>query len=398
MDLKTGMHRYARVLVQVGIALEPGQMVCIEAPVEAAGFVEILTEEVYASGGSRVGIIWKSDKVDRIRLEHQTMEKNESDTAAAEYYAEQGAGYIRLDYPDFETYSGVLADKLNEKALADRTIRNIFQRTAVNNGQTIACIPNVSWANMVFPELPQEDRIKALWNAVLTCARCDVENPVASWKQYMEDTAKRKAYLTKKNYKAFHYQSPQTNLILRPAKDQLWIGACMERSNGKPFVPNIPTEEVFTTPDKYGAEGHVSSTRPLNYKGQLIDEFELYFEKGKIVRCYAGQGQEILDAILRTDEGSMYLGEMAFVDQASPIAAMKRIFYTTLFDENASCHLAIGNAYGPSDLELKAQMGFNTSSLHIDFMIGSDDMDIQGQLPDGTWECVFNKGHWVQGL
>lgn len=395
MDLETGMRNYARVLVQVGMALEPGQMACIEAPVEAAGFVELLTEEVYASGGSKAAVIWKSDKVDRIRLDHQTMEYDECDLAVARYYAEHHAGYIRLDYPDFETYSGVSADKINQKALADRMIRNIFQSMGGGQGQTIACIPNQSWAAMVFPELPEEKRLEALWEAVLTCVRCNTEDPVASWRKYIEDAGRRKAYLTGKKYQAFHYRSTRTDLILRPAKDQVWIGGCMNKSSGGPFVPNIPTEEVFTTPDKYGADGYVGSTLPLNYKGQFVEDFVLHLEKGRIIQWHAKKGQEILDAIIGTDEGSSYLGEMAFVDQASPIAAMNKIFYTTLFDENASCHLAIGNAYGPSDPGLKEEMGYNDSSVHVDFMIGSDDMNIQGMLLDGTWEDVFIDGHWV---
>lgn len=169
----------------------------------------------------------------------------------------------------------------------------------------------------------------------------------------------------------------------------------MEMPDGRVFVPNIPTEEVFTTPDMRTANGHVTATKPLNYRGQLIENFTIWFENGRVTRYEAEKGEELLGAIIETDEGSHHLGEMALIDEASPISSLGRVFYTTLYDENASCHLAIGMAYGPDDPEFKKKYGFSDSKVHVDFMVGSADMQIQGQLADGHWENVFVDGHWA---
>lgn len=396
MELKTRMHRYARVLVVKGAALKQGQKLCIEAPVEAAEFVAILTEEAYLAGCGQIGIVWKSNQVERVKLERQPVTPQECEMALPKYLAEENGAYIRLDYPDFDTFENVPAEKLNEKAIADKAVRALFQnRVTEGIGQTIACIPNQSWADKVFSELPYEKRLDALWDAVFACVRCDTDNPIERWDNYIAETEKRKKYLTEKQYTAFHYISAKTDFTVCPAKDTVWAGGCMECGDGSYFTPNIPTEEVFTTPHQYSANGHVASTKPLCYKGQIIENFVLYFEKGRIIDFHAEKGQELLKAIISTDEGSCYLGEMAFVDEASPIASTGRIFYTTLFDENASCHLAIGNAYGPNDKKLREELGYNSSEIHVDFMIGSDDMNIKGQLPDGTWEDVFVDGHWA---
>lgn len=394
MELKTRMQRYARVLVHKGAALRQGQALCIQAPVEAAEFVEILTEEAYKAGCGEIGIIWKSDRIERMKMENETIRVFEYDMAMPSYFAEKESAYIRLDYPDFQIFEGADPEKLNEKAIADKAVRVLFQKN-MELGQTIACIPNQSWADKVYPELPKEQRVEALWDAVFVCARCDSDDPIERWDQFIEETNRRKQYFEEKKYVSYHYKSGNTDLTIRPIADSMWGGGCIERQDGTCFTPNIPTEEVFTTPHKDSAEGYVASTKPLCYKGQIIENFVLYFEKGRIVKWQAEKGQELLDALIGTDEGSHYLGEMAFVDEGSPIASTGKVFYTTLFDENASCHLAIGNAYGPSDQEIRAEQGYNSSDIHVDFMIGSEDMNIKGQLPDGSWEDIFVNGHWV---
>lgn len=396
MELNEGMHRYARVLVQKGVSLKSGQKLCIEAPVEASNFVKILAEEAYEVGCSQIGLIWKSGQLERVKMDHEPIKVQEYEKVLPTYYAEEGSAFIRLDYPDFHTFAGVDAEKLNAKAIADKSVRSMFQGHD-ELGQTIACIPNQDWADQVFPELPVQERLAALWDVVLSCVRCDEGDPVERWNQFISETNKRKKYLADKGYVAFHYQSAKTDFTIRPIDTKMWAGGCMECEDGFCFTPNIPTEEVFTMPQKYSACGYVSSTKPLCYKGQIIEDFVLHFENGKIVRWEAKKGQELLDAIIATDEGSCYFGEMAFVDESSPIASAGKVFYTTLFDENASCHLAIGNAYGPADPQVREKFGFNSSSIHVDFMIGSKDLNIQGQLEDGTWEDVFVNGHWVTG-
>ena len=196
----------------------------------------------------------------------------------------------------------------------------------------------------------------------------------------------------------FHYYGGKTDLWIDPVKDDFWKGGCIPNS-GRLSTPNIPTEEVFLTPDKYGVNGYVSSTMPLYYKGQIIDGICLKFQNGRIMEYSAEQGEELLASIIETDEGSHYLGEMAIVDQSSPIAKTGITYQTTLYDENASCHIAIGNALGSvKELQERERRGMNTSTVHVDFMIGSEELNIDGQLPDQTWTAVLRNGHWVQDL
>lgn len=395
MDFQEKLSKYAEVLVKIGLDLRKGQPVCIESPVEESVLAAEIARQAYLAGASEVEVLWKCDSLQAIQLAHQDLSVTQAHTALAEHCAAKGAGFIRLDTVDLTIFSGLSPEKVNQKAAADVAARSIFREKAGGCGQTIACVPTQSWADLVYPDLPQEQRLSALWDAVFACCRCDCADPVAAWKKYIADTTLRKQKLDSKQYQAFHYRSAKTDLTIAPVDHQMWMGGCMEMPDGRVFVPNIPTEEVFTTPNKYSANGYVSSTKPLNYRGQIIDGFKLYLENGKIVRYEAEQGEALLGSILDIDEGGRYFGEMALIDQASPIASLNRVFYTTLYDENASCHLAIGNAYGPNDAALREKLGFNDCQLHVDFMIGSDDMCIQGQLADGTWELIMSDGHWV---
>lgn len=396
MDFNEGRRRYAEILVKIGVELKQGQALCVEAPVDQWDFVTLIAQEAYKAGCSKFQVIWKCDVVDRVKLENQKVEVLDCDKAVAQHYAELGAGFIRLDCPDTKTFAGVPAELLNEKAIADTVVRGIFRSAGMKNGQTICCMPCQAWADLVYPDLPQDKRLEALWEAVFTCMRCGEPDPVGSWKQYIADTTRRKAKLDAKQYVSFHYKSAKTDITISPVENQKWQGGCIEIPGERVFIPNLPTVEVFTTPHKYKADGHIASTLPLNYRGQLIENFVLYLEKGRIVRFTAEKGEELLRSIIETDEGSHYLGEMAFIDQSSSIASLGRVFFTTLYDENASCHVAIGNAFGPfADPKEKDAHGYNDSKLHVDFMVGSDDMHIQGQLPDGTWEDVLVDGHWA---
>lgn len=303
MDIESAKRKYARVLVEIGTGLKPGQALCVQAPVEATDFVPLIAQAAYDMGCSEFGVIW---------------------THAA-------------------------------------------------------------------------NRLKALWETVLRCVYCDMEDPVAEWRAYIQKTAARKAALDKKGYTAFHYKSAVTDLTLYPVPGQIWMGGFIPIPN-RPFTPNIPTQEVFNTPIANRSEGYVTATLPLNWGGGIIHDIYLRFEGGKVVEYRASQGQELLTAMLSANEGALRLGEMALVDQDSPIARMGRLFYTTLYDENASCHIALGNAYGPGDPELRRQRGYNDSSIHVDLMIGSDDLNIRGLTPDGRWEDVFIQGRWASGL
>lgn len=397
MDITEQKRWYARVLVVIGLGLKKNQPIVIEAPVEQHEFVTLVAEQAYEAGADSVHVLWKCNALDRIRLEHDSRDTKDFRQEMARYYAEEGAGYIRLDTPDTQIFSGIDAGILNKKALEDSVVRQVFRKSSRHSGYTLACIPCQSWADMVFHDMDESKRVDALWDAVLTCVRCKEENPVAAWREYIKNTAKRKEELNRKQYKAFHYKSQKTDLTISPVDNNKWQGGCIEYEDcSRVFIPNIPTEEVFTIPHRYKVNGYVASTIPLNYRGQLIEDFVLHFKDGRISDFSARKGEELLKAIIETDEGSHYIGEMALIDQKSPIASLNRVFYTTLYDENASCHIAIGASNGGpyKTKEDNNEAGYNDSVLHVDFMVGSDDMDIRGQLPDGTWENIMINGRW----
>lgn len=388
--------RYARVLLRVGVDLKEGQSLFVEAPAGQEGFTALLAEEAYAMGCPDVGILWRSDRAEAARLRAGAEPGKNCAEELAQYYADRKAAYLKLDCPDLSAFEKIPAERLTKKAMQDGAVRTIFRTKAAGCGQTIACVPGKSWADAVFPELPEEERLAALWAAVLHCTRCDAPDPEAAWRDYLKKTAEKKGILGERGYIEFHYHDASgTDLVVSPAEKAFWMGSCI-RTEGRVCVPNIPTEEVFLTPHKYKVNGAVHSTMPLNFKGTLIEGIRLKFENGRITEYGAEKGGETLASIIETDEGSHYIGEIAFVDQATPIAQLGRLFYTTLYDENASCHIAIGNALGPiRDLKEREARGMNSSQVHVDFMIGSDRLCIDGKRPDGSWEAVFVNGRWA---
>lgn len=388
--------RYARVLLRVGVDLKDGQSLFVEAPVGQEAFTALLAEEAYAMGCSDVGILWRSDLTEAARLRAGAQTWAGGAEELARHYADRKAAYLKLDCPDLRVFEKIPADQLTKKAIQDASVRAIFRTQAAGCGQTIACVPGKSWADAVFPELPEEKRLEALWAAVLRCTRCDTPDPEAAWSDYLKKTAEKKKKLGERGYTVFHYHDAAgTDLVVSPAEKAFWMGSCI-RTEERVCVPNIPTEEVFLTPHKYKVDGTVHSTMPLNFKGTLIEGIRLTFENGRITEYAAEKGSETLASIIETDEGSHYIGEIAFVDQSTPIAQLGKLFYTTLYDENASCHIAIGNALGPiRDLNEREARGMNSSEVHVDFMIGSDRLCIDGKRPDGSWEAVFVNGHWA---
>ena len=394
-----GKRRYARVLLRVGLDLKDGQSLFVEAPAGQEEFAAILAEEAYKMGCPDVGILWKSDLVEAARLRAGAETETDGAEALARRYADRKAAYLRLDCPDLTVFENIPAERLAKKALRDGQAREIFRARAASCGQTIACVPGKSWADAVYPELPEAERLAALWTAVLRCARCDATDPAAAWNDYLEKTAKRKKLLGERGYTEFHYHDGAgTDLSVSPAEKSFWMGSCI-RTEGRVCVPNIPTEEVFLTPHKYKVNGTVRSTMPLNYQGALVEGIRLRFENGRITGCGAEKGGETLSSIIESDEGSHYIGEIAFVGQDTPVARLGRLFYTTLYDENASCHIAIGNALGPvRDPEEREALGMNSSRVHVDLMVGSDRLCIDGKRPDGSWEAVFVNGRWAPDI
>lgn len=267
---------------------------------------------------------------------------------------------------------------------------------------TVIAAPSKDWADKVFSELPEQERIPALWEAIFKAVRADHADPVQAWKDHDARLCEKVAVLNKQHFKSLHYTAPGTDLTIDLPDTHLWVGAGSTNEQGHSFMANMPTEEVFTVPVKTGVNGYVKATKPLSYAGNIIDGFTVTFENGRIVNVTAEEGEDVLKQLVDTDEGSHYLGEVALVPHDSPISNAGILFFNTLFDENASNHLAIGSAYAfcieggkeMSQDELEKN-GLNTSITHVDFMIGSAEMNIDGIKADGTLEPVFRNGNWA---
>ncbi len=267
---------------------------------------------------------------------------------------------------------------------------------------SIVAVPSKEWADKVFPEVEEKLRVGALWDAIFRAIRADLENPVEAWKEHTNTLDSKADRLNERRYKLLHYRAPGTDLKVELPKGHIWVSGGSVNAQGAPFVANMPTEEVFTTPLKTGVNGTVASTKPLSYRGNLIENFSFTFKDGRIVDFQAEKGYENLKSLVETDEGSHYLGEAALVPHKSPISDTNLIFFNTLFDENASNHLAIGNSYAfcleggkTMSREELSEHGLNESLTHVDFMIGSAEMDIDGIREDGQSEPVFRKGNWA---
>jgi len=397
MDLNY-LKQYASVVVRRGLFLKEGQPLYIEAYAEHEKLVCAIAEAAYDAGAANVTVKFKSAELDRIKLLRggdKLSEVNEADLAATDYHGGAKSAFLRIDNVDLEVFKDVPAQNIQRKALADGQLRKRFSAKAGMSQSCIICCPTPSWAKAVYPNLAPEEALEKLWDAVFECTRAKQPDPLKAWDDYIANSRRRRKMLTDKHYITFHYKSEKTDLYLSPTDMQYWGGGCVDfPDSDEIFVPNVPTEEIFTTPHKYKAQGHVSSSRPLNYRGQIIDNFTLYLKDGKVVDYKAEKGGEVLKGILETDGGSCYFGEMAFVDKTSPISALNTTFFTTLYDENASCHIALGNAYG-GDPEQCEKLGINQSAIHIDFMVGTEDMSITGQTEAGEWEDVFIEGSWA---
>jgi len=402
------MDQYAELTVKVGVNIQPGQTLVVNAPLIAADFVRIVAKKAYQAGAKNVHIDWNDDRITRLKFDMAPKEAFEEypmwRARGYEEMAEQGAAFLSIVASNPDLLKGVDPDKIataNRTAgMAMQTYRNYIQADKVS--WCVIAVPSPEWAAKVFPDLPADEQVSKLWDAIFKATRADVEDPVQAWKDHNATLDQKVDHLNKKRYKTLHYEAPGTNLSIDLPDIHIWVSGGSVNQQGIPFVANIPTEEVFTTPLKDGVNGTVQSTKPLNYGGNVIENFSLTFEKGRIVSFTAETGYETLKRLIETDEGSHYLGEIALVPHQSPISNMNVIFYNTLFDENASNHLAIGNAYAfcleggkTMTKEELEKNGANASITHVDFMIGSAQMNIDGETADGTREPIFRNGNWA---
>lgn len=406
MPTQEQLKKYAALAVRTGVNLQAGQQLEIRAGIENAPLVREITRVAYEVGASNVYVQWSDDEMTKIRYFDAPEDSFDVFpqwlTARFDQLAEEKTAFLSVVSEDPDLLNGVESSRIARANKAAGVALANWRKFVMSDNVSwcVIAAPSEAWATKVFPD--SERAVEDLWDAILKATRVDQDNPVAAWEQHDANLRTKATFLTEKKYKKLHYTSPGTELTIELPERHVWLGGGGPNADGVDFIANLPTEEVFTLPNKTGVNGHVSSTKPLSYSGNLIDEFTLWFEDGKIVKAEAKQGQAALDELISLDEGARYLGEVALVPHHSPISDSGILFYNTLFDENASCHLAIGRAYstclenGPSlSNEELAEQGANDSMTHVDFMIGSAGLSIDGELADGTREPVMREGNWA---
>ncbi len=399
---------YAELAVKVGVNLQKGQFLYISASTDTLEFVRVVTKVAYEAGAKQVFVDFTDDQITRLRYE---LAPNDSfdffpswKVQEREWLAEQGAAFMSIVSQSPDLLKGIQPSRIATFQKAAGTALSKYRQYVQSDkiAWTVIAHPSADWAAKVFPDLPREKQVDALWEAIFKATRADAENPIAAWKTHNEILHEKVDYLNAKKYKKLHYTAPGTDLTIELPAGHLWCGAGSINEKGDAFMANMPTEEVFTVPHKTGVNGYVSSTKPLSYGGNIIDQFKVTFEQGRIVAVEAQEGEEVLRNLVETDEGSHYLGEVALVPHHSPISNSGLLFFNTLFDENASNHLAIGSAYAfcleggkKMSREELLDNGLNQSITHVDFMIGSANMDIDGITEDGKVEPIFRQGNWA---
>lgn len=408
MTFEEKLAEYADLAVRVGANIQKGQYLLINTSTETLEFTRLVVKKAYEAGAGRVHVNLTDASFERAYYDNVTVEETANFpkwiVAQREELIERKGALLWIDAEDPDLLTGVDVNILSAQQKASGAALVNYRKAVMNDdiAWSIIAVPSPKWAAKVFPNLPAEQQVDALWEAIFKTVRIGEGNAVEKWQNHIENLEARAALLNGKKFKELHYKAPGTDLRIELPEKHIWQSGSSKAPDGTTFIANMPTEEVFTLPAKFGVHGVVSNTKPLVYKGNVIDNFTLTFENGKIVKAEAEVGNNLLQQLITADEGSSYLGEVALVPHESPISQSNILYYNTLFDENASNHLAIGEAYptcyeGGRELgqgQLEA-LGINTSITHEDFMIGSGEMDIDGELADGTVEPIFRNGNWA---
>ncbi|TGA99466.1 aminopeptidase [Sporolactobacillus shoreae] len=403
------LKKFARLAVRTGVNLQKGQGLVISAPIETSDFVHLIAEEAYRAGARDVEIHWQDDAISLLRFQHAPLEALEH-VPAWKFYARNQS--VKDNYAVLSIY-GPNPDLLEEVdgARVAAYMKSAGKQSAPFREQlmndriqwSIVAYPTAAWSKKVFPDKPVAEAQELLMKEVLRISRVTKdEDPVAVWASHNKRLHTARDFLNAQKFRQLIYRAEGTDLTIDLPEGHIWCGGSGPSESGTDFNANIPTEEVFTMPDKKGVNGTISSTMPLNSNGQIIDHFSLTFKDGEVVDFKAEKGEEALKHLLESDDGSRRLGEVALVPHHSPVSESGLVFYNTLFDENASCHLALGKAYptcieGGDGMDKKQldQAGVNDSIVHEDFMVGSAGLDIDGVKADGTRVPVFRLGAWA---
>lgn len=406
---KNLLKKYAMLAVNTGVNIKKDNILVITSPIETAEFARLIAKEAYNFGAKEVIVHYSDQQLTKIKLENSSLETiSDYPSWMAEgynYYARQGACFISIAASDPDGLKGVSVEKIGESQKARTTALKEYYDNSMSNKcrWCVLSVPTLSWAKKVFPNLSDEKALESLWDVIFKTVRVDTKDPIKAWENHNAYLEEKIKFMNDNNFKSVHLKSSNgTDLNIELPEGHIWAGGSEEDVKGIPFNANMPTEEIFTLPKKTGVNGIVYSSKPLSYGGNLIDNFSITFKDGRAIDFTAETGYDILKQMLESDEGAKYLGEVAFVPYNSPISNSKLIFFNTLFDENAACHLAFGRAYEScvknadkySEEELE-KMGVNNSVIHVDFMIGTSDLEITGINKNGETIKIFSNGNWA---
>ncbi|NQI69656.1 aminopeptidase [Streptococcus suis] len=408
-NFKENLAKYAKLLVSTGINVQPGHTVQLTIGVEQAELARLIVKEAYAHGAKEVLVNWLDDVIARERLVNVDVELLEQvhpqRITEMNFLLERKASRLVVLSDDPGAYDGVDPEKLSRNARAlSQALNPMRQATQANKiSWTLAAASGLEWAKKVFPNATSdEEAVGLLWDQIFKTCRIYEEDPIKAWEEHEARLVAKAKVLNDEQFVKLHYTAPGTDLVLGMPKNHLWEAAGSVNAQGEHFIANMPTEEVFTAPDYRVADGYVTSTKPLSYNGNIIEGIKVTFKDGEIVDVTAEKGDEVMKKLVFDNAGARGLGEVALVPDKSPISQSGVTFFNTLFDENASNHLAIGSAYAfsieggteMSQEELK-EAGLNRSDVHVDFMIGSNKMNIDGIREDGTRVPIFRDGEWA---
>jgi aminopeptidase len=415
MEFDRKLQTYAELAVKVALNVQPGQRVLIIGPLanggaslEAAPLARQIAVAAYRAGSPLVETIYGDERQQLMRFKHAPRDSFGSYSAwlpkALSNHVAAGHAVLSISANDPDLLQGepaeLVSDVLQATAREMRPFREQISRNETN--WAIVAAASVGWAEKIFPGVPTNQAVERLWDAIARMCRLDSPDPLGAWEAHLGNLGARSEYLNAKRYSALKYTGPGTDLTLGLPEGHLWVSGRSASTNGIPFTANLPTEEVFTIAHRDRVDGIVRASKPLSYGSTLIEGFNMTFEGGRVARMHADRNADTLERLLDTDEGARHLGEVALVPHNSPISQSGLLFYNTLFDENAASHVALGNAYkftlkGGNDMkdEEFERAGGNRSAVHVDFMIGSGELDVDGVLPNGTTEPLMRKGEWA---
>lgn len=405
---KTQLQRYAKLLAKTGLNVKKGQKVFIQAGLDQPEFVTMVVEECYKAGADEVYVEWSHQPVEKLSANYRSLESLSTMKpwvkAKWEYRAENYACRLLIESDDPDGMNGVDQDKMSKARQAQYPLIKPFRQALENKHQwCIAAVPGKAWAKKVFPHLSESKAVEEMWKVILHTARADGRSPIAAWKAHNADLASRCEYLNSLGLKYLEYKSANgTDFKVELMENGIFAAGTEKTLQGRVFNPNIPTEEVFTSPKAGVAEGIVYASKPLSYQGEIIDDFCLTFKGGRVVDVKAGKNEELLRKLVAMDNNAAMLGECALVPFDSPINNTGILFFNTLYDENCCCHLALGRGFNNclKDFEKLSfeeckKAGINDSIIHVDFMIGTADLEIDGVTADGKTVAIFRNGNWA---